>query len=380
VTLDESGLLRLSVTAHEAAANPEIWPQFLERYSQVVGARAAFLQRHHLAEERSEFLHSFGITRQLNASYVAHYSKVNVWRQHGQHLYVQGRVFFDEESYPRPLLKRSEFYNDCLLLNGITRSFSGVAGRRGDQVLTLTAMRAEHEHSFDGGSRKILQALLPHVVRAQITAERLELLEAGEAALNRLTMGVVLLALDRRVVFANREAEATLRAADGLALRHDRIDATSAEAGAALQSLFQYALAPGQSLDCPPAVLVPRPSGRRPYGITAAPLKTRPAAFATAPAAAAVAVITDPERQQPVAVETLRRTFRLTRREAALAAALAEGRVLAEAAERLGMRYETARTHLRRILSKTETSRQAQLVLLVERLVRSASLRRPSDD
>jgi DNA-binding CsgD family transcriptional regulator len=32
------------------------------------------------------------------------------------------------------------------------------------------------------------------------------------------------------------------------------------------------------------------------------------------------------------------------------------------------MQYETARTHLRRILSKTGTSRQAELMVLLERM------------
>jgi DNA-binding CsgD family transcriptional regulator len=47
---------------------------------------------------------------------------------------------------------------------------------------------------------------------------------------------------------------------------------------------------------------------------------------------------------------------------------LGQGQTLDEAAEQLQMRYETARTHLRRILSKTETSRQTELALLLERL------------
>ena len=54
-------------------------------------------------------------------------------------------------------------------------------------------------------------------------------------------------------------------------------------------------------------------------------------------------------------------TYKLTRKEAMLAAKLSEGKSVEQAAEELAITYETARTHLRRIFSKTGTSRQAEL-------------------
>jgi DNA-binding CsgD family transcriptional regulator len=77
-------------------------------------------------------------------------------------------------------------------------------------------------------------------------------------------------------------------------------------------------------------------------------------------------------------VDVLKQGYGLTTREAMLAQALGEGDTVAQAAERLQIRYETARTHLRRILSKTRTSRQTELVLLLERLARGVA--RPSSE
>ena len=213
----------------------------------------------------------------------------------------------------------------------------------------------------------------------QLSLMAMDLLAAGAAALNTLAIGVALLASDRRVIFANREVEATLSAADGLLLRDDRICAANAAADAVLQRLIRHAVMPNTSIDCPPDVLVPRRSDRLPFHVAAAPLRRTPAAFVGMGAPAAVVVVTDPRRRLAAAPRTLQQTYKLTRREASLAATLAEGWSLAEAAERLDIRYETARTHLRRILSKTETSRQAQLVLLVDRLGRAAVLRRDSE-
>jgi DNA-binding CsgD family transcriptional regulator len=82
----------------------------------------------------------------------------------------------------------------------------------------------------------------------------------------------------------------------------------------------------------------------------------------------AIVVINDPERQPPVGPETLKRAYGLTSREAALALALGGGHTLQQVAEQMEMRYETARTHLRRILGKTGASRQAELIALLEQM------------
>jgi DNA-binding CsgD family transcriptional regulator len=48
-----------------------------------------------------------------------------------------------------------------------------------------------------------------------------------------------------------------------------------------------------------------------------------------------------------------------------VAGELVAGRTLAQTSRRLGIRPETARTHLKRVFSKTGVSRQAELVRLL---------------
>src|SRR5439155_27325673 len=120
-------------------------------------------------------------------------------------------------------------------------------------------------------------------------------------------------------------------------------------------------------------VLVPRPSLRRPYHISASPHRKTLRWFIGTTGPVAWLVIVDPELSRPIGAEALRQGYGLTRKESAVVVALAEGGTVARAAERLEIRYETARTHLRRILSKTQTSRQADLVALLESLASGAS-------
>jgi DNA-binding CsgD family transcriptional regulator len=69
---------------------------------------------------------------------------------------------------------------------------------------------------------------------------------------------------------------------------------------------------------------------------------------------------------QPLpSVETVARLFDLTDAEARLAVALSEGHRIEDAAEILGITVSSARTYLKRVFSKTEVTRQAELVRLI---------------
>ena len=81
--------------------------------------------------------------------------------------------------------------------------------------------------------------------------------------------------------------------------------------------------------------------------------------------AALALFVSDPGQDAAPDPEAIRDLFQLTRMEAMLAAALAGGGSLVEAADRLGIAHNTARSHLRSIFAKTGARRQSQLVHLL---------------
>jgi DNA-binding CsgD family transcriptional regulator len=64
-------------------------------------------------------------------------------------------------------------------------------------------------------------------------------------------------------------------------------------------------------------------------------------------------------------IDLLRCRFGLTPAEAKLALQLVAGETLRAAAVKLNITYETARTELKNIFNKTETCRQAELVIVI---------------
>jgi DNA-binding CsgD family transcriptional regulator len=111
--------------------------------------------------------------------------------------------------------------------------------------------------------------------------------------------------------------------------------------------------------------------GRPPLWLLLYPLRARSSLRQSSRGARVLAVFHDSEARVRLEPRLLVQLHGLTPTEAALASALAEGRTLSEFARARGCSEQTARTHLKHVLDKTGTRRQAELV---RNLLASATL------
>jgi DNA-binding CsgD family transcriptional regulator len=154
-----------------------------------------------------------------------------------------------------------------------------------------------------------------------------------------------------------------LEAADGITLAGGRIKIEGAERQAALTVLIDKARAgePGE-------MALQRPSGRRPLDLflrpVDPPIDPHEASADTSLRGVALFIV-DPDRQPPQSHGLLREAFGLTRTEAEIARRLASGASIEEIAAATHTSVGTARNHVKRVLAKTRTSRQAELVALI---------------
>ncbi len=81
--------------------------------------------------------------------------------------------------------------------------------------------------------------------------------------------------------------------------------------------------------------------------------------------ACAMVLLEDVDQPQSISHDVLRKLFGFTLSECRVACLLGEGEDIRAIAERCGVHYETARAHMRSILKKTGTQRQAELCLLL---------------
>ena len=85
----------------------------------------------------------------------------------------------------------------------------------------------------------------------------------------------------------------------------------------------------------------------------------------TPEAPAAILYVGDPDRIMVFDNARIAKLYGLSRAESRVAALLASGYRLEQAADMLGVAYETVRKHLKQIFSKTGTYRQAELVRIL---------------
>ncbi len=190
-----------------------------------------------------------------------------------------------------------------------------------------------------------------------------------ETAFDAVAVPVIFVDEGSRIIHANGAARELLAAAD--ALRSERGVLTTHNADAAPR--FKKAVAACKPADhardeAMQTVFIPHMDGR-PTFAHVLPMRSGTARSRIAPSAAAAVFVTPAANAPDVAVLPWAAAFGLTAAEARVLVLLAEGRTTKEAAKALGIAPNTARTHLTRLMQKTGTTRQAELVRMVAQFV-----------
>ena len=175
--------------------------------------------------------------------------------------------------------------------------------------------------------------------------------------------GLVVLAGDLRIVYANARAKAMLAEGDGLCMNDGRL---SAERSTTLRRLEACALGfMGMHPQPRCSVLgIPGREGNQRYALRLVPCEL-PEVFGKD---CFVAVISDLSDANVADRATIASVFTLSEREAQFAVLFASGLRVATIAQRMGVALNTARVHLRHVLAKTGATSQIELARMFARL------------
>ena len=208
-----------------------------------------------------------------------------------------------------------------------------------------------------------LDAMRPHLARAAVIAAQLELKRARSmvSTLDAIGMPAAVLTPTGRALAVNASLERCRVLLPGA---FEKIVVASRAADALLQSALRQGTAAGaarvRSIAVPPGR-----QGDAPSVLHLVPV--RGAAHDVFTGAAFLLIVTTFGAHAALPdLSLLHGLFDLTPKEAALAAALASGLTLKQAAAQHAVRMSTARTHLEHIFQKTGTHQQSQLVLLLK--------------
>lgn len=242
-------------------------------------------------------------------------------------------------------------------------------------VVTLTSLFRRMGAKTRLEARDALTRLLPLVqplfwmwgLRRRLVAR----LRGLTVAVNNTGIGIMLVDRQGQAVFANAAAEAMLDDKDGLRLNGAMVGGGKLADTMRLRAAIEHVIEADQPWTggVSPVVALSR-RDRRPL-LAAVVRADGPPADHGAPAA--VLYLFDPEQDLCRLIEPACKLYKLSPVETRLTCLLADGVSLAEAAERMHVREQTARSYLKQIFGKTGTSRQAELVwLMLKSSVRTA--------
>ncbi|MEQ8655795.1 MAG: LuxR C-terminal-related transcriptional regulator [Hyphomicrobiales bacterium] len=240
-------------------------------------------------------------------------------------------------------------------------------------VLTCGFARNPDQTEISAETLADMAVMNKHLKKALSMQQRISRVEQTlietRNVLDIIDFGVVLYGDNGRILYANASATRIFADDDGLSATSSDIYAESGKANLAVSKLLNNVCRSELAMGMRSGGMthVPRKSGRRPYILTAAPMVANAMDNSQA---SAVIFIFDPDKRPTTAAKILKKSYQLTQVEAELAVALMNGQKLDEIASERDVSYNTMKSHLHAVFSKTNTNRQVDLVSL---LLRSAT-------
>jgi len=353
---------------YDCALDPERWPTTIRQILELCDSSGCGICVHDLKNAQNDRLFEFGYEpefgRLLSARFAENPYVAPAMIAHVGDVMTLASICNDQE------LIETRFYKEVLKPYGYFHFIAIVALKTAGRFASLHAGRMVQASRYGEREMSLFKLLSPHVCRALAISDVLDIktLQADmlEATLDGLATGVYLTRRDGQVVYMNAAAERQLKTGNALRIVNNRLVATDPRTRGAIAKAIdelasdQTSAGPGYSLAIPSDSAVG-------YVATLLPLERGRRQSIMAPFAASVAIFAQDPAQVPIMPgEAFARLYKLTVGELRVLLALAQGLGGREAADMLGISEPTVRTHLQRMFSKTGTSRQAELLQLLQ--------------
>ncbi|MDR3419343.1 MAG: helix-turn-helix transcriptional regulator [Nevskia sp.] len=358
---------RLVGALYEGAMETPPWQSALQMIRDSLhAAHVTLMLRPPSPDNAGVMINTGAVTKQGLESYETHFFAMDPFVR-----LAEGEVVTAEELIGRQWLQ-STVYQEYLKPLGIRHLLGADIYTKEGIECRFRVTRSQQAQAFSAEDKALCRFLLPHLKRSIQLHAKLDFLECERqlfaGTVNRMLLGIVSFSQNGTILETNQEARRILTEKDGIWLSGNNLCVEVTQEGRELQRMIRQALSGsvgGQGPALAEAMSVTRPSGRAKLGVLVRQIPL--GAWSESRQRPAVAVfLRDPESSaaQP-SQELVRRLFGLTRMEASLALLLADGLTLDEAAEKMDVRRNTARTHLRSIFCKTGVTRQTMLVRLL---------------
>lgn len=348
---------------YEAAALPERWPEVLEHLGRTAGTPGIVL-----LTRRSDSWTGYAVSKPLEEAFLGYLqTDIPPRSDTTRRLLAADRAGFlsDGDLYPGDEWEREPFRNEWGRAWGWNHAAATAIDVPSGDFLVFHAQRQESLPAFSARDIAVLDSFRPHLARSGLLAVRwrLQRLRAAAEALALIGLPAAIVDRDGQVLAANaliQELTPYLRW-----LPKDRVALVDAQAN----GLLRQALA---GLFDPHGDAVRSFAARSTTGGAAIVhvIPTAGQARDIFDGGLAVLILTPVASSNAPDATVIRGLFDLSPSEARVARALTRGDTIEKIARDAGVARETVRSQVKAILSKTGTSRQAEMTALLAGLPR----------
>lgn len=357
--MHDTNLFELIDRVHAAPLEPEGWEEALD------GLRATFeaAWAQVVVVDPGTGFTSFRVMRgddpAFQERYERHEHALDPWAEPSLRQ-AEGTVGTSESILDPEALRRTDFYRRWLKPQGLEGGMGAMLRRHADGRVALACLvRAAGRAPYAEPELRVLRTLLPHLRRALQIEERLRDVRArrrlSEGLLERLGVAAALVDGGGRLIWVNRPCAALLRSPGPLEASRGHLVAAE---GDELRRAIAEATHPKKAR----GGLLRVGDGPDGLGVTLWPVP--PDEGERGPGHALV-VVKPVGGGRRLSVEVVADLHGLTRTEATVAVALAEGADVRRIAGERGVSSETVRSQVKAVLAKTGCTRQAELVRLL---------------
>lgn len=294
-----------------------------------------------------------------------YYGRIDVVRARALTV-APGDFFVTQDHFDDRFVSGNEWFQDFLIPQGLCWSTGGTVPVENGVHAVLALLRNADRGRYDPAELLRARRVWPHFKQALSLFVQTEALRhsatLGERGLEKIEAGVIAADDRGRVFHANRQAEAICARSSNLRIRQGRLVGTGPDIDAALSEALATAGTRGRAESLGTdhdAAGIPN------LMIACTPLRDTPSPWVMTSRASVLVLLRERGRQRMLSGQQLIRLFGLSPAEARLARALVHGMTPEEHAATAGVSISTVRTQLRRVLEKTGTKRQTELVKLL---------------
>jgi len=308
---------------------------------------------------------SYGLDPESGAPYMPGFGLIEVWHSRLTTRPALGSFANDWLTNQRTS-DAPGLHGNILGYQTFDEGFGALDRRAPDSELPFKILLSRHGR-LPTRDQKLISILVPHIRRSlqlQNAIRQARKTAEAETGASLLQLGLIVLAADGRVTFANRSAiDILLRM--GVSLAAGRLSGMRTEADGVVEAIEDAAAAGTAQFAKGPFFMTMSIDRRTEVDLVLASEDDKFAGSGEPGIALTLRLRTGHDLS-----EKLKSAFRLTPSEAALAISLSRGETLADIARSRGTSVNTVRVQLRSAFAKTGCHRQSDLMRLVLRLPR----------